>query len=135
MKSIAEQFLNPEGIITDEELIAFAKGRPLGDPEVFAMSRKWAIQNQIPEGQDCGPLAKIQISLKNDRMGYIVGVLSLEDVLESIQENLTAIYSTPEHIGGRHSLLSELNTFLQDVVNDNIVIVAGQNYTETAFLA
>jgi hypothetical protein len=126
MKSIAEQFLNPEGIITDEELIAFAEQRPFKSPEVQEVLIRWIRQQEVPEDQDFGGLVLFEIALKVSTMKYMLGFLTKDEVLKELNDIEYGLACHPEHTQGLNPIITRLNDLVSEIENNNFKFITGQ---------
>ncbi len=100
--------------ISRDDLIAFAKEKPPGDPEVKEMLLRWMEETSIPDGSKVDSWETIDVDIMHTAMKYRLGFLNKEEViaeLEELSEALAGEYTDP---AGTHDRLSQLLYAIED---------------------
>jgi hypothetical protein len=102
--------------IESEQLIALAKEKAPGDPEVREMLIKWLEQTRVPEGSQAESIEYIDVSIMHSAMKYRLGFISKEEVLEELElaGGLLAGEYPNENTKELHRRLSQLLYAIED---------------------
>ena len=100
--------------ITEEQLVAFARERPLRDPEVEKMLIQWLIETDVLADREVKVTAidRIDVAIKHSVMKYRSGFLSKEEVLQELEQAGGCLAS--EHTDTKRSR-AELSQLMYDI--------------------
>jgi hypothetical protein len=119
MEGVSVEQNNIPEIITNEWLIDFAKTRDFGDPKIREMLLLWIDQTIVPEGEDRGSLALVDIAIMHTVMKYRLGFLTKYSVLDELEEERLALVS--ESDAGQ--LQQKFYNLVDDIINDNFEVI------------
>ena len=103
--------------ITDEGLVAFAKEKPLRDPEVEKMLVQWLEDTRISEVERVNVFSVdlVMVAIKQSAMKYRLGFLSREEVLGELEQAGGCLAS--EYVDTKESC-AELSQLMNDIEDD-----------------